>query len=249
MTTSSQRLHTFIYFLSIVSLCCSCHQPIEPATTVKLADFATMQQTTDYTCGNVAALMVMRYYGTTDEDETSLAYKMHTHADSRRADTVAGTAERLTDYGTNVGEIYRYFASRSDYRIVSTSYRLEGPTPPPLTDTSHVGVQAVGNKAPQFADYDTAAHFIREQLVMGRPIMVCWTEWGGHWTVVVGYDNRGTADNYDDDLLLMADPYDTTDGLRDGFSSVPLVHFFYNWLCPMTPKPLQLQPYIVVERI
>ena len=47
--------------------------------------------------------------------------------------------------------------------------------------------------------------------------------------------------------LTMADPYDTTDGQRDGITQVGLVQFFYDWFCVMTPEPWQQQPYIVVE--
>jgi hypothetical protein len=44
----------------------------------------------------------------------------------------------------------------------------------------------------------------------------------------------------------MADPCDITDGKVDGYTQVGLVTFFYDWFCTMTPKPWQLQPYIVV---
>ena len=44
----------------------------------------------------------------------------------------------------------------------------------------------------------------------------------------------------------MADPCDITDGRTDGYTQVSLVAFFYDWFCTMTPKPWQLQPYIVV---
>lgn len=50
----------------------------------------------------------------------------------------------------------------------------------------------------------------------------------------------------DDDILTMADPCDITDGRTDGYTQVSLVAFFYDWFCTMTPKPWQLQPYIVV---
>lgn len=78
--------------------------------------------------------------------------------------------------------------------------------------------------------------------------MVCWDAWGGHWTVVTSYDDAGTPDFYDDDRLTMADPYDTTDGQRDGITQVGLVQFFYDWFCVMTPQPWQRQEYIVIDR-
>ena len=38
----------------------------------------------------------------------------------------------------------------------------------------------------------------------------------------------GTA-HQSDDVLIMADPYDTTDHLQDGYSIVPAERFFYMW--------------------
>lgn len=212
---------------------------------VALTGFPTLQQSTDYTCGCASAQMVMRYYRADAESEEALAAKMHTHVDSRTPDAQPGSAVMLTDYGTSVKEIYRYFDSREDFEIVASSYRPDV-APALLDDTARVGIQAIGNAAPQFAGYDEAARFFRRQLEEGHPVMVCWNLWGGHWTVCIGYDDRGTADTYDDDLLTMADPYDQTDGRTDGITQVSLVAFFYDWFCTMTPKPWQLQPYIVV---
>lgn len=212
---------------------------------VLIADFPTLQQTTDYTCGCASAMMVMRYLGVEDENESTLAVKMHTHTDSGTPEAEPGSAVCLTDYGTNVEEIYRYFDSRKDLQIVASSYR---PNALLLTDTALVGIQAVGNADRQFNDYGEAALFFKKHLQQGHPIIVCWNLWGGHWTVCIGYDNHGTPDFYDDDLLTMADPYDSIDGVQDGLFEVSLVSFFYDWFCPMSPKPWQLQPYIIVTK-
>ena len=52
--------------------------------------------------------------------------------------------------------------------------------------------------------------------------MVDWIDWGGHWQVIIGLDTIGTDDT-EDDVLVMADPYDTTDHYQDGYYTVPLV--------------------------
>ncbi len=49
----------------------------------------------------------------------------------------------------------------------------------------------------------------------GTPVMVAWNDWGGHWQVVIGYDTMGT-ETTQDDVLIVADPYDTTDHNQDG---------------------------------
>lgn len=62
----------------------------------------------------------------------------------------------------------------------------------------------------------------------GFPVIVGWMEWGGHWSVVIGYDTMGTA-SYDDDVLVMAEPYDTFDHCQDGYTTVAADLFMAQW--------------------
>ena len=59
------------------------------------------------------------------------------------------------------------------------------------------------------------------------PIVVCQIEWGGHWQVVIGYDDMG-AETTQDDVMIMADPYDTTDYNQDGYFIYGAERFYYN---------------------
>jgi len=59
--------------------------------------------------------------------------------------------------------------------------------------------------------------------------MVDWTDWDGHWQTIIGYDTMGTKDNFGDDVIIMADPYDTSDHYQDGYYTVPAERFFYMW--------------------
>lgn len=212
---------------------------------IALGPFVTIQQTTNYTCGCVSAQMVLNYFGLDIETEGALALKMHTHTASGIPGALPGSAKKLTDYGTNVGEVYNYFKTRSDLNIVSTSYnpsaRIVPITQDILADSAFLALR------PHFPNYASAGRFFSEQLKKGRPIMVCWNARGGHWTVVIGYDDSGTPDFFDDDQLTMADPHDTCDGNCDGLTDVNLLYFFYDWFCIMSPAPLDRQPYIVVE--
>ena len=70
--------------------------------------------------------------------------------------------------------------------------------------------------------------FLERQIKKGNPVMVEWVDWAGHWQVVIGYDNMGTADEADD-VLIMADPYDTSDHLQDGYGIVQADRFQYMW--------------------
>lgn len=70
--------------------------------------------------------------------------------------------------------------------------------------------------------------YIRETLAGGTPIMVGWNDWGGHWQVIIGYDTMGT-ETTQDDVLIMADSYDTTDHNQDGYGVYGAERFLYNF--------------------
>lgn len=78
------------------------------------------------------------------------------------------------------------------------------------------------------ADYAAFLSFVSENLAAGTPIIVENVDWGGHWRVIIGYDTMGTA-HTGDDVLLMADPFDTTDHLQDGYTIVAAERFFEMW--------------------
>ncbi len=69
---------------------------------------------------------------------------------------------------------------------------------------------------------------IQELLKNNTPILMAWNDWGGHWQVIIGYDNMGT-ETYQDDVIIVADSYDTTDHNQDGYGVYPAERFYYNW--------------------
>lgn len=70
--------------------------------------------------------------------------------------------------------------------------------------------------------------FIQDTLKQGNPIMIGWNDWGGHWQAIIGYDTMGT-ETEQDDVLIVADPYDTTDHNQDGYGVYPAERFIYNF--------------------
>lgn len=70
--------------------------------------------------------------------------------------------------------------------------------------------------------------YIQENLKNGNPIMVGWNDWGGHWQTIIGYDTMGT-ETTQDDVIIVADPYDTTDHNQDGYGVYPAERFYYNF--------------------
>jgi hypothetical protein len=76
--------------------------------------------------------------------------------------------------------------------------------------------------------YDGAAGLIPYFLRQGIPVMIGWDEWGGHWQAIVGYDDMGTEATQDD-VIILADPYDTTDHLQDGYVIEGYERLLYGW--------------------
>ena len=99
----------------------------------------------------------------------------------------------------------------------------------------------------KFEEYDDFAAFVKENLSAGVPIMVENVEWGGHWRVIIGYDTMGT-ENTLDDVLIMADPYDTSDHLQDGYVVNNAERFYAMWFDhSMLPEDQREQPFIIAR--
>lgn len=85
------------------------------------------------------------------------------------------------------------------------------------------GIDA-GENAAEIFTFD----YIQQTLAAGNPIMVGWNDWGGHWQVIIGYDTMGT-ETTQDDVIIVADPYDTTDHNQDGYGVYGAERFLYNF--------------------
>lgn len=70
--------------------------------------------------------------------------------------------------------------------------------------------------------------FIQETLKKGDPIMIGWNDWGGHWEAIIGYDTMGT-ESEGDDVIIVVDPYDSTDHNQDGYGVYGAERFIYNF--------------------
>ena len=87
--------------------------------------------------------------------------------------------------------------------------------------------------------------FVLRNLAAGRPILVDNIEWGGHWRVIIGVDTMGTENLYDD-VLIFADPYDTSDHKQDGYTIGSLDRFYSMWFAhDLLPKREHNQPWLI----
>ncbi len=69
---------------------------------------------------------------------------------------------------------------------------------------------------------------LRNNLNNKIPTLVEWSDWGGHWVLVVGYDTRNT-ESISDDVIIFADPYDRHDDKMDGLTNFNAERFYYMW--------------------
>lgn len=235
--------------------------------TIIIPKFKTMQQTTEWSCGNAMALMVLEHLNIKGYDEMKLAELMGSSVDKETKDAKPGSANNFYEYGTDVKQLYDAFKKMEGIKVVETSY-VPNPSQSQLTKISDgVSPSDVGNVKAKFLSAslytsenreDTEAwtsdakdsYFVKwltGHLKAGRPIMVEWSDWDGHWQAIIGYDNNGTP-SIGDDVLIFADPYDTSDHWQDGYYFYPLERWFYMWQDrKVAEKPYQLQPYIVID--
>jgi len=88
---------------------------------------------------------------------------------------------------------------------------------------------------------------LKNNLKKDIPTLIEWIDWGGHWTVVVGLDDKGTATTEDDEIIL-ADPYDKVDGKADGLTYFNLERFDSMWFDALYFGKLMKKIYIFVNR-
>jgi hypothetical protein len=80
-----------------------------------------------------------------------------------------------------------------------------------------------------YAPSDITPALLIDFLKQGSPIIIGTNEWGGHWQIIIGYDTNDT-ETFEDDVLLLADPYDRTDHRPDGYVVYPMENLYYgNW--------------------
>ena len=74
-------------------------------------------------------------------------------------------------------------------------------------------------------------------------------EWGGHWMTLIGYDNMGTDDT-GDDVLVFADPYDTSDHNQDGYYVVSFERYYDAWFdAHYLDKEHNLKQYVKITAL
>ncbi len=175
-------------------------------TLTMLTGFKTIQQTTGWACGVTSALMTMDWFGLRgDLNELDLG-------------ALRNTKEKYGAYrwgsSTDVKMLLNVFSAINEMEGREV-WRWE---------STYDFVDADGNLSDEYL----STGWIQGMLAQGRPIMVGWNSFGGHWQVIIGYDGMGT-ENTADDVLILADPYDTTDHRNDGVNIQSYQRLYYDW--------------------
>lgn len=174
-----------------------------------LTNFKTVQQSTEWSCGMASASMVMNWFGML-EDETEISLATH----RQNGDTGA-------TYLTGMEEAFQYMNDEHDQDwIWFTNKDLDDPE----GEESYIGDYCL--QAGTSKDWYGLIPYLLENDI---PMMIGSDEWGGHWQVIVGYSDMGTPDATQDDVLILADPYDTTDHNQDGYVIETFERLVYGW--------------------
>ena len=106
---------------------------------------------------------------------------------------------------------------------------------------------ATGKDDASFTSVNQFKDFVIANLRRNTPIMVENIDWGGHWRVIIGYDDMGTVTTADD-IIILADPYDTSDHLQDGYVVNSVEKFYYMWFdAHMLPKSQKQQQWLTAR--
>lgn len=235
-----------------------------------LEHYQPLQQTNGWSCGNNAVLSALNYFGIDKYTEWDLAVAMKSHTDMDEEGAMPGTANNWGEIGSSASNLMRFLKDCPEVTVVETSYKDSYTEDELVTEEDVANLEfapsELGNAKPVFttADLYTSdgkeayvedakdsvfVQWLTGHLKAGRPIMIHSNFWNGHWVALIGYDNMGTP-TIGDDMLIFADPYDTSDHWQDGYTFRPLEEFFYaQWQdLHVGAKPYQLQTYFVLEK-
>ncbi|MFA7660070.1 MAG: S-layer homology domain-containing protein [Anaerovoracaceae bacterium] len=177
-----------------------------------LTNYKTTQQTNGWTCGPASALTVLEWWGARGDlnemDLVSLRQKDEPGATSLRQ--MIHIFEGLEKNLGQEWDLYSTFDAKIDWD--------DGAYPYATYEGERVNL------------FELVPQILKE----GKPIIVGWNDWGGHYQTIIGYDTLGTETTADD-VLILADPYDTTDHHQDGYLIQSAERLIWDWSAGWDP--------------
>jgi predicted double-glycine peptidase len=96
-------------------------------------------------------------------------------------------------------------------------------------------------------DPDKFSEYIKNSLKNNESIIILSNDWGGHYTVIIGYDDMGT-EGIEDDVVIIADPFDTSDHMNDGYTIWSYERLYYQMEIEVFGIPGNNYDFIKVKR-
>ncbi len=142
-----------------------------------------------------------------------------------------------------VVSMLRYYNRNGDEMTIASEMGTSsttGTTPQQMTDW--LNTHAFTASWHQNGTLDTLINNLKKN----KPVLVEWSDWGGHWVLAAGYDTRNTSDPMDD-VIIFADPYDRHDDNKDGYTWFNAQRFYYMWYDALLFGTLMQKVYILAE--
>ena len=170
-----------------------------------LTNFKTYQQTSEYSSPCSLIIMILNYY------------KMD----------APGERECSIDFGLNP----EGGCSKDNYDRTEVFNKTTTPIfADKLKNTYHLEVQTNSdfNEEKPFENEIEFGAWVKKNINDGNIIIVLYNDWAGQYAAIIGIDDMGT-EGTNDDVLILADSYDTTDHLQDGYTIWSLEKFYHLW--------------------
>jgi len=178
------------------------------ATLTVLTGYRAFAQTHASTCGICSVFSVLAYYG---EDITVYdELWLNNQYEKLNNANIKGSGVGSSGLKTLVSS-----APLSYTGVVQDSYGRDSFKSP--------------EQSMNFPTYESFVSFLVSKLSKGTPLPISHRPHGGHWEVLIGFDNMGTPDYIYDDVLIFADSGDSWDHYQDGYNVYAASLFYRQW--------------------
>ena len=177
-----------------------------------LTNFKTYQQTSEYSSPCSLIIMILTYYGmkAPGERECSVAFGLEPEGG----------------------------CSKDNYNRTQVFNKTTIPLfVEQLTKNYHLDVLSSQNYTEDTLPFKNELDFckwLKTNINEGNIIIVLYNDWGGQYAAIIGVDDMGT-ELTNDDVIILADAYDTTDHLQDGYTIWSLEKFYHLWQHTVIP--------------
>lgn len=173
-----------------------------------LTHFKTYQQTSEFSSPCSLIIMITTYYNMTPPGERSCSILFGLEPEG---DCAKGTYNRTGVFDKSTMPKFAEHL-RNDYN---------------LECESSMDYFENDRELP-FEDEETFGKWVKQNINEGNIIIVMYNDWAGQAAAIIGIDDMGTEDT-NDDVIILADSYDTTDHLQDGYTIWGLEKFYALW--------------------